>query len=63
MRRTTLDQQSEALARRRSELGERAPRVPANAGGRRTESKIALLDRLGEIAAAAGRPRQFTGNR
>jgi hypothetical protein len=63
MRRTPLDQQSEALARLRSELGERAPRVPANAGVRRTEPKVALLDRLDEIAAVAGRSPRFTGNR
>jgi hypothetical protein len=63
MRRTTLDQQSETLARRRAKLGKRVPSVPANAGGRRTASKLALLDRLGEIAASADAPLRLTGIR
>ncbi len=62
-RRITLDQQSEALARRRAELGERVPKVPANGGGRRTVSKLALLDRLDALDAASGQPPKFIRNR
>ena len=63
MRRITLELQSEALARRRALLGDRVPSVPANTGGRRTESKVALLDRLDAITAATGRPARFIGKR
>jgi hypothetical protein len=59
----TLKQQSEALARRRAELGERVPSVPANAGGRRTVSKLALLDRLDELDAASRQPPKFIRHR
>jgi hypothetical protein len=63
MRKTTLEQQSDRLARRRAELGDRLPTIPANPGGRRTESKLALFDRLDQVAAEAVRPPKFMRNR
>jgi hypothetical protein len=62
-RRTTLEEHGKALAKRRAELGDRAPVVPPNAGGRRTASKLALFDRLDELDAASGQLPKFVRNR
>ena len=56
MKRTTLKQQSEWVARRKAELGLTGnDYVAVNAGGRRTESKKALLEKIKEGALRTGK--------
>ncbi len=55
MRRTTLKEQGEWVARRKAELGLAGnDYVPANSGARRTASKKALLDKIEDGAKRTG---------
>lgn len=60
MNRTTLEQQSAWLAKRKRELGlSGRDYVPMNSGARRTASKQALLEKLAEIGRTSMRALRF----
>ena len=60
MKRVTLKQQVERVEARKQALGITDPNfVPANAGGRRTASKVELLRMLHDSAEKEGRELRF----
>jgi hypothetical protein len=63
MRCTTIEEQAAYLERRKKELGITGDEyVPVNQGGRRTESKKALLRSLKDAAEKQGRKPRFKAN-
>lgn len=63
MRIVTLEQQAQSIEHRMAALGLTGrPNVAANDGGRRTESKRALLATIAREAKKRGRKRKFFAN-